>query len=207
MRKSKTSATIFVSNLEIFMEENEAIHVNIPPRLYQVPGTALVVGTVIGTVRGWRKEGLRFLAENAHRAPTTLRGWYFYKKTKNYRMMLGGLAEGGRQGLKLSTTAIGWVTIEESIRRFGHGLEEAAEVGAGVGTGALFGLVCEFVVGKAEVEGRIILSLISFLLKKNKDRLGLRTTGQSILLGSVVGLGMAGMRKGRESLIGSKVEP
>lgn len=130
------------------MQENEAIHVNIPPRLYQVPGAALVVGTVIGAVSGSRKEGFRFLAENAHRAPTTLRGWYFYKKTKNYRMMLGGLREGGRQGLKLSATAVGWATIEESIRRFGHGFEEAAEVGAGVGSGALFGLVCEFTYWK-----------------------------------------------------------
>lgn len=51
--------------------------------------------------------------------------------------------EGGRQGAKLSGTAAGWVTIEESIRTFGHGLEETAEVGAGMGTGALFGLVCE----------------------------------------------------------------
>jgi len=124
------------------MEENEAIHINIPPRLYQVPGAALAVGTVIGAVRGSRKEGLRFLAENAHRAPTTLRGWYFYNKTKNYRKILGGLREGGRQGLKLSATAMGWVTIEEGIRRLGHGLEEAAEVGAGVGTGVMFGLVC-----------------------------------------------------------------
>ncbi|KAF9653405.1 hypothetical protein BDM02DRAFT_3087526 [Thelephora ganbajun] len=155
------------------MEENEAIHLSIPPRLYQVPGAALVVGTVIGAARGSRKEGLRFLAENAHRAPTTVKGWYFYNKTKNYRKMLGGLVEGGREGLKLSVTAMGWVTIEESIRRFGHGFEEVAEVGAGVGTGALFGLVY---------------------------RLGLRTTGQSILLGFLVGFGMAGLRKGRESL-------
>jgi len=125
------------------MEENKAIHISIPPRLYQVPGAALVVGTVIGAARGSRKEGLRFLAENAHRAPTTLQGWYFYNKTKNYRKILGGLVEGGRQGLRLSATAMGWVTIEESIRRFGHGLEEAAEVGAGVGTGAIFGLICK----------------------------------------------------------------
>lgn len=125
------------------MEENEAIHISIPPRLYQVPGAALVVGTAIGAVRGSRKEGLRFLAENAHRAPTTLQGWYFYNKTKNYRKILGGLREGGRQGLKLSATAMGWVTIEEGIRSFGHGLGEVAEVGAGVGTGAMFGLVCK----------------------------------------------------------------
>ena len=180
------------------MEENEAIHISIPPRLYQVPGAALVVGTVIGAVRGSRKEGLRFLAENAHRTPTTLQGWYFYNKTKNYRKMLGGLQEGGRQGLRLSATAMGWVTLEESIRGAGHGFEEAAEVGAGVGTGAMFGLVCECVWTRALQRGYLI-SLV------RTDRLGLRTTGQAVLLGLLVGLGMAGMRKGRERL-GSKVE-
>ena len=143
MRKSALTGQCPVSTCRLSMEKNEAIHIDIPPRLYQVPGAALAVGTVIGAVRGSRKEGLRFLAENAHRAPTTLQGWYFYNKTKNYKKILGGLREGGRQGLKLSATALGWVTIEESIRRFGHGLEEAAEVGAGVGTGALFGLVCK----------------------------------------------------------------
>jgi len=37
------------------------------------------------------------------------------------------------------------------------------------------------------------------------DRLGLRTTGQSVFLGFLVGLGMAGVRKGKERLR-SKVE-
>ena len=179
------------------MEENEAIHISIPPRMYQVPGAALVVGTMIGALRGSRKEGLRFLAENAHRAPTTLQGWYFYNKTKNYRKILGGLREGGRQGLKLSATAMGWVTLEESIRTFGHGLEEAAEVGAGVGTGAVFGLVCEC--------PRRALQRTYLILRIHTDRLGLRTTGQSMLLGFLVGLGMTGMRMGKERL-GSKVE-
>jgi len=174
------------------MQENEAIHINIPPRLYQVPGAALVVGTVIGTVRGSRKEGLRFLAENAHRAPTTLQGWYFYNKTKNYRKILGGLVEGGRQGLRLSATAMAWVTIEESIRRFGNGLEEAAEVGAGVGTGAIFGLIC----GCPQIQRKCLIPHFSL----HTDRLGLRTTGQSILLGVLVGSGMLGMRKGKERL-------
>lgn len=179
------------------MEENEGIHISIPPRLYQVPGAALAVGTIIGAVRGSRKEGLRFLAENAHRAPTTLQGWYFYNKTKNYRKILGGLREGGRLGLKLSATAMGWVTIEESIRTFGHGVEGAAEVGAGVGTGAMFGLVCEC--------PRRALRRTYLILLFRTDRLGLRTTGQAALLGLVVGAGMAGMRIGRERL-GSKVE-
>jgi hypothetical protein len=125
------------------MSTTESIHVTIPPRLYQVPGAALLAGSLIGGVRGSRRESLRFLAENAHRAPRTIKGWYFYNKTKNYRVMLAGLREGGRDAGKLSITALGWVTIEEGIKRMG--MPEAAEIGAGVGTGAVFGALCEFI--------------------------------------------------------------
>lgn len=113
---------------------------SIPPRMYQVPGSALLAGTLIGAVRGSRKESLRFLAENAHRAPKTVQGWYFYNKTKNYKIILAGLREGGRDAARLGVTALGWVTIEEGMKRIG--MPDAAEIGAGIGTGAIFGGVC-----------------------------------------------------------------
>ncbi|KAF7352990.1 Non-specific serine/threonine protein kinase [Mycena venus] len=67
----------------------------ISPRLYTVPLGAVLLGTGIGLNRGGRLASLRFLAENAHRTPTTQKGWYYYHKTKNYRIFLGG-ATGGR---------------------------------------------------------------------------------------------------------------
>jgi hypothetical protein len=76
----------------------------------------MCMGTAIGLVRGSRAAGLRFLAENAHRPPTTVRGWYFYKKTKNYKMMLGGLSKAGTDAAKLGFTALAWVTMRGRVK-------------------------------------------------------------------------------------------
>ena len=117
-----------------------AIRINIPSRYYILPGAAIIVGTTIGLFRGSRTASLRFLAENAHRPPTTVQGWYFYNKTKNYRVILGGLKEAGADAFKLGTTASGWVAIEEGCNRVG--LDDFAEVAAGVGTAGVFSAVC-----------------------------------------------------------------
>ncbi|KAJ7507526.1 hypothetical protein B0H11DRAFT_1684880, partial [Mycena galericulata] len=84
----------------------------IPSRLYTVPLGAVLLGAAIGVKRGARLAGLRFLAENAHRAPTTQKGWYYYHKTKNYRVVLGALRGAGRDGLYLGTVTTGWVVLE-----------------------------------------------------------------------------------------------
>jgi hypothetical protein len=118
------------------------IHLTIPPRLYIVPGAALLVGSCIGIVRGSRRASLRFLAENAHRPPTTIRGWYLYNKTKNYKVLLGGLKAGGADASRLAATAFGWVSVEEGLERAGFG--DFREVGAGVGTAGVFSAVCEW---------------------------------------------------------------
>lgn len=90
--------------------------------------------------RGGRREGLRYLAENAHRAPTTLQGWYFYNKTKNYRVMLGALKGAGSDGMRLGLTAVGWVAFEQLLGRVG--LDDVREVGAGMATAVIFSAVC-----------------------------------------------------------------
>ncbi|KAF7968880.1 hypothetical protein HWV62_18268 [Athelia sp. TMB] len=117
-------------------QKPEPIRININPRYYQVPGAAILVGSAIGIARGSRRAGLRFQAENAHRPPKTLQGWYYYKKTKNYRMMLGGLLQGGKTALQLGSTAIAWVGAEEGFNRCG--LEDFREVGAGLVTSGVF---------------------------------------------------------------------
>lgn len=119
----------------------QPIHLTIPSRYYMLPGAAIIVGTTIGLFRGSRTASLRFLAENAHRPPTTVQGWYFYNKTKNYRVILGGLRGAGADALKLGTTAGGWVAIEEGCNRVG--LDDFSEVAAGVGTAGVFSAVCE----------------------------------------------------------------
>ncbi|KIK65501.1 hypothetical protein GYMLUDRAFT_140721, partial [Collybiopsis luxurians FD-317 M1] len=88
------------------------IHLNVPSRMLVLPGVAFMVGATIGLVRGGRATSLRFLAENAHRPPKTVRGWYFYNKTKNYRVLLGGFKGAARESGKLVAISLGWVGIE-----------------------------------------------------------------------------------------------
>ena len=124
-------------------EKPEPIRVYIPTRLLLVPGAAVVVGLTIGFVRGSRSASLRFLAENVHRPPTTVQGWYFYNKTKNYRVFLGGLKGGGKNAAGLGAAALGWVGIEEALKLAGAPWEEFSEVGAGLGTAAVFAAACK----------------------------------------------------------------
>lgn len=121
--------------------DKKTIRVTVPPRYYLLPGTAIIVGTTIGLMRGSRRASLRFLAENAHRPPKTRQGWYFYNKTKNYRLILGGLKEAGADASKLALTALGWVVAEEGLKRVG--LDDIHEIGAGLGTAGVFAVVCE----------------------------------------------------------------
>jgi len=121
--------------------DDAAIRVNIPQRVLLVPGTAFVVGSAIGLVRGGRTASLQFLAENAHRPPKTVQGWYFYKKTKNYRVMLGGLKGGVIEGSRLGAIALCYVGLESGVERYGWG--SVKEIVAGVGTGCVFSMVCE----------------------------------------------------------------
>lgn len=131
----------------------------------------MCLGTAIGLVRGSRAAGLRFLAENAHRPPTTVRGWYFYKKTKNYKMMLGGLSKAGTDAAKLGFTALAWVTFEEGLNHLGW--EDIGEIGAGIGTAGVFAGVY---------------------------RLPWRTASRVVVLGVLVGMTMRTMRWGKERL-------
>ncbi|KAJ3762900.1 hypothetical protein EV360DRAFT_34640 [Lentinula raphanica] len=119
-------------------DENGRIHLAIPPRVLILPGVAFIVGATIGIVRGGRASSLRFLAENAHRPPRTVKGWYFYNKTKNYRVLLGGIKGAARESGKLVAISAGWVGIEEGLGALGGPWSEVKEVGAGLGTAALF---------------------------------------------------------------------
>lgn len=122
-------------------ESKEEIRLKIPQRFMVVPGTAFIVGSAIGIMKGGRTASMRFLAENAHRPPTTVQGWYFYKKTKNYRVMLGSLKGAGSEASKLTALAVGYVGMEEGMDRLGWG--SAKCIGAAVGTALVFSAVCE----------------------------------------------------------------
>ncbi|KAF8204936.1 hypothetical protein BJ912DRAFT_1052242 [Pholiota molesta] len=120
-------------------EKKEPIHLTIPPRMLAVPATAFIVGAAIGIMRGGRTASLRFLAENAHRPPTTVQGWYFYNKTKNYKVMLGALKGAGAEAGKLTALGVTYVGLEEGMERVGWG--QGKHMGAAVGSAVLFATV------------------------------------------------------------------
>lgn len=135
------------------------IRINIPQRFYLLPGTAVILGTTIGLFRGSRRASLRFLAENVHRPPTTVQGWYFYQKTKNYRVILGGLKEAGADALRLGTSAAAWVCFEEGATRLGEDVANFKEIIAGLGTSVVFSLAYRLppkAAGRAAILGLMI---------------------------------------------------
>ncbi|KAF9563707.1 hypothetical protein CPC08DRAFT_632407 [Agrocybe pediades] len=148
-------------------EPKQEIRLNIPPRFIIIPGTAVIIGCATGIVNGGRTASMRFLAENAHRPPTTVQGWYFYKKTKNYRVMLGGLKGAGRDASKMGAIALGYVTLEEGLGRLGWG--SAKYIGATVGTAVVFSVVARLpihvarrTVGLGGIGGAVMTGLDYF---------------------------------------------
>ena len=56
-------------------DDDSAISVHLPERLLVLPPAAFALGAFVGLSRGGSRARLRFLAENAHRPPTTVQGW------------------------------------------------------------------------------------------------------------------------------------
>jgi hypothetical protein len=56
-------------------EDDSSISLHLPERLLVLPPAAFALGAFVGLSRGGSRARLRFLAENAHRPPTTVQGW------------------------------------------------------------------------------------------------------------------------------------
>jgi len=90
-------------------------------RLPLITGLGLFVGTVLGASHGSKMAGLRFRAENAHRLPTSQKGWYLYHKSKNFVSMMGGIKEGAKMGGTVAFWVGAFVTLEEAMDTFRGG--------------------------------------------------------------------------------------
>lgn len=66
-----------------------------------IPLAGFGLGSVSGFMSASKRTSLVFLAENAHRKPTTMQGWYFYNKTKNYRVLWDAIKGGIKGGTKV----------------------------------------------------------------------------------------------------------
>ncbi|KAK9479818.1 hypothetical protein V1514DRAFT_273952, partial [Lipomyces japonicus] len=65
-----------------------------------------------GLYQGGRIAGLRFLAENSHRLPSTVQGWYFYHKRKNYMVMKHAMTESVAYSTRTVSFMMGLFGIE-----------------------------------------------------------------------------------------------
>lgn len=93
----------------------DQIVIGVRQDLILIPLSSFIIGFVSGLLTQSRLAGRQFLAENAHRLPTTVQGWYFYTKTKNYRVMYGGITGGLKTGARLGAWTVVFVGLQEGI--------------------------------------------------------------------------------------------
>ncbi|KAK9464538.1 hypothetical protein V1512DRAFT_268183 [Lipomyces arxii] len=57
-----------------------------------------IITIPLGLFKGTNRSGLKYLAENTHRLPTTVQGWYYYHKQRNYVVIRDGIVEAVKFG-------------------------------------------------------------------------------------------------------------
>ncbi|WVQ82419.1 hypothetical protein IAT38_004547 [Cryptococcus sp. DSM 104549] len=102
----------------------DAIYLNFPSRLLSLPLSAAFVGLFIGVGKGGRRARLQFLVENAHRPPKTVQGWYFYTKTRNYRVFFAAAKLGTKYAGAFGAAGLAYSLLDE-----GYGLAREAVFG------------------------------------------------------------------------------
>lgn len=103
---------------------------------------AMGCGFLLGASYGGQSAGYVFRAENAHRLPKSQRGWFFYHKTKNYKMAYAGMREGARMGVKLGVWTGALMVAEQAIDslRPDEGKDALSTVVAAMGTAGAWSL-------------------------------------------------------------------
>jgi hypothetical protein len=101
----------------IHRDLSERLSISVLNRVELSAAVGAISGFLIGTIKGSQDAGFRFRAENAHRLPTSQRGWFLYHKSKNYNMMLGGAVEGFKQARKFGFWTLLYFLLEEGIDR------------------------------------------------------------------------------------------
>ncbi|KAJ2724606.1 hypothetical protein GGI07_001859 [Coemansia sp. Benny D115] len=91
-------------------------------------------GGLCGGVLGGKLSGRQYLAERAHRLPTTVQGWFFYQKWKNYRVLLGAMKGAVRYGTKIGSCGLAYAAIEAGVDRLVGEVQAASSMAAGLAT-------------------------------------------------------------------------
>jgi hypothetical protein len=129
------------------------------PRLLLMTSIGSFWGFSMGALLGGRQSGLQYLAENAHKLPTTVQGWYFYHKTKNYRMMLGGVKRGIRFAGKTGGLCLLYGALEAALDDVRGEADIINSVTAGITTGTIFSALSKYLRQKRE---SILMPLFSY---------------------------------------------
>jgi hypothetical protein len=108
------------------------------PRLVLMTGIGSMWGFAIGSYLGGKQTAFQYLAENAHKLPTTVQGWYFYHRTKNYKVILGGVKRGAKMAIPTGAICLTYGAIEAGIDDIRKEADIFNSVIAGMGTGFLF---------------------------------------------------------------------
>ncbi|EMR09095.1 hypothetical protein PNEG_02441 [Pneumocystis murina B123] len=130
----------FFKEILIYMNDDR---LNLPliSRLILYTSVSSFLSFTLGSIVGGKKSGLRFLVENAHRLPQTVQGWYFYHKTKNYYVMLGGI----KVGLKYAFRTSLWVNIYLGMEYILDYVRKCIDAGNTVLASVLSGLIFSYV--------------------------------------------------------------
>ncbi|TPX72102.1 hypothetical protein SpCBS45565_g00482 [Spizellomyces sp. 'palustris'] len=124
-------------------------------------------GFMTGFYLGGRHRSYQFLAENAHRMPKTVAGWYYYHKYKNYEIAHFGFKSGFKYAGRFGAISAGFGASEALLEALTGRESWVNTVGAGLAASltfsaasrltyqyakyaVLFGLCSSFAVGMLE---------------------------------------------------------
>jgi Na+(H+)/acetate symporter ActP len=104
-------------------------------------------GFASGAYLSGRQRSLQFLAENAHRLPKTVKGWYFYHKYKQHEAIHGAYKGGLRYALRFGFVGLMYCGTEALMESEKFGLigteSWMCSLGAGLVTANIFSLTGE----------------------------------------------------------------
>ncbi|KAF9187043.1 hypothetical protein BGZ51_001564 [Haplosporangium sp. Z 767] len=110
-------------------------------RIMLITASASFWGFMLGGVIGSRQSSMQYLAENAHRLPKNMEGWYFYHKRKNYRMIWGALQKGVVYSAKTGALVGLFEVLEASADFYRGGADLFNSMMAGIASGGVFAVV------------------------------------------------------------------
>ncbi|KAI5780032.1 hypothetical protein EDC01DRAFT_754421 [Geopyxis carbonaria] len=127
----------------------------LPARLLFAVTASSALSFFLGASLGAHRAALIFRAENAHRQPHSVKGWYFYHKTKNYRTAWGGVRGGLKTAGRVGVWVGMYVVVEEAVDRVRGRVDAGGSVVAGLGVAGAVAAVHRLgVAGGARVARR-----------------------------------------------------